>query len=400
MSVVMRPPRFDLTDPALLDDPYPAYARMRDAGALAAGGPGQWLVSRHAEVTALLRDQRLTKSFPEEYYRYSVGGNRDLSAFLAGMNLGHRDRLASRVLVRSFSPGLVRRLAGRIDTLVDGLLEPALRTGTLDVVTDLALPLPTLVISELLGVPAAEQDRVWPDATALVAAFSDVAFHADKDVTAAAAALGRMREYLTGLLRRLPAGADNLMVRMRDTEEDGRRLSPAEIVDNAITVCYAGFETSASVISNGVVELIRHPDQLRRLRADPSLVTGAVEEILRFEAPIQVTMRSPVEPITVAGRAIRPGRVLYLLLGAANRDPRRFTDPDRFDLGRDPNPHVSFGAGAYHCLGAALARAEGAGVLRRLLRHCAVLESAGEPRRGTRFNFRTYEHVPVAVRRA
>ena len=392
----VRTPGFDVRDPDLLADPVGVYARLREAGAVLANGPGQWVVPRYREVAALLKDRRLTKTLPEQYYRYTVA-DPELSGFLSGQNLGRRNALATKVLVSSFSPGLVRRLDASMRRQVDDLLAPGLARGTLDLVTDLALPFPLTVICELLGVPAAERDELWPHAAQLVRAFSDIAFLTGQDVGAAVAALRWLRAYLADLLRR-GTGGDDLLTRMAATEADGERLTTAEIVDNAITVFYAGFETSMGMITNGMVALLRNPDQLARLRAHPELTGPAVEEMLRYEAPIQVTMRSPLEPVVVAGRTVRPGRVLYLLLGSANRDPEQFADPDRFDVGRTGNQHVSFGAGIYHCLGAALARAEGVAVFERLIAATGAIEFAGEPVRRPRFNFRTYDSVPLRVR--
>ncbi|MFE9655852.1 cytochrome P450 [Micromonospora sp. NPDC006431] len=396
----VRAPRvsFDVSDPRLLADPFPTYERLRRTGAVLSNGPGQWVVPGYREVAALLRDQRLTKTLPEQYYRFTVG-DPDLSGFLSGQNLGQRNRLASRVLVSSFSPGLVRRLGERMTSLVDDLLEPVLATGRMDLVADLALPFPLMVICDLLGVPAADRALLWPHAAQLVRAFSDVAFRSDRDVGEAVRSLRWLRAYLGDLVEDGPGG-DNLLTRMAMTESDGQRLRREEIVDNAITVFYAGFETSMGMISNGMVALLEHRDQLARLRAGAASTATAVEEMLRYEAPIQVTMRSPVEPVEVAGRTVRPGRVLYLLVGSANRDPEQFGEPDRFDVGRRPNQHLSFGAGVYHCLGAALARAEGVAVFDRLLRRTSAIEFDGEPARRPRFNFRTYDHVPLAVRAA
>jgi cytochrome P450 len=283
--------------------------------------------------------------------------------------------------------------------LVDDLLTVALERGEIDAVADLALPFPMMVICELLGVPPQERAEMWPHAADLVRAFSDVAFLSDKDVSEAVDALRWLRAYLRELLERRPDG-DGLLARMAATEHDGQRLTAAEIVDNAITVFYAGFETSMGMVSNGIVTLLNNPGELARLRAQPGLVPSAVEEMLRYEAPIQVTMRSPTEAMDVAGQVIRPGRVLFLLIGSANRDEATFAGPDRFDVGRTPNPHLSFGAGVYHCLGAALARAEGVAVFDRLLARVAHFELAGEPVRRPRFNFRTYDRVPLRLRPA
>ncbi|MEW2473261.1 cytochrome P450 [Micromonospora gifhornensis] len=396
----VRAPRvsFDVSDPRLLADPFPTYEQLRRTGAVLSNGPGQWVVPGYREVAALLKDQRLTKTLPEQYYRFTVG-DPELSGFLSGQNLGQRNRLASRVLVSSFSPGLVRRLGERMTSLVDDLLEPVLATGRMDLVADLALPFPLMVICDLLGVPAADRSLLWPHAAQLVRAFSDVAFGNDRDIDEAVRSLRWLREYLGDLVENGPAG-DNLLTRMATTESDGQRLRREEIVDNAITVFYAGFETSMGMITNGMVALLEHPDQLARLRAGTAGTATAIEEMLRYEAPIQVTMRSPLEPVEVADRVIRPGRVLYLLVGSANRDPEQFDEPDRFDVGRRPNQHLSFGAGVYHCLGAALARAEGVAVFGRLLGRTRAIELDGEPVRRPRFNFRTYDQVPLAVRPA
>ncbi|MEU7620170.1 cytochrome P450 [Micromonospora rifamycinica] len=396
----VRAPRlsFDVTDPQLLADPFPTYERLRRTGAVLANGPGQWVVPGYREVAALLKDQRLTKTLPEQYYRFTVG-DPELSGFLSGQNLGQRNRLASRVLVSSFSPGLVRRLGEHMTSIVDDLLEPVLAAGRTDLVADLALPFPLTVICDLLGVPPADRSLLWPHAAQLVRAFSDVAFDGDRDTREAVRSLRWLRAYLGDLVEDGPGG-DNLLTRMATTESDGQRLRREEIVDNAITVFYAGFETSMGMITNGMVALLEHRDQLARLRAGEVDTATAVEEMLRYEAPIQVTMRSPLEPVEVAGRVVRPGRVLYLLVGSANRDPGQFPEPDRFDVGRRPNQHLSFGAGVYHCLGAALARAEGVAVFDRLLRRTSAIEFDGEPERRPRFNFRTYDQVPLVVRPA
>ncbi|MEV6798326.1 cytochrome P450 [Micromonospora rifamycinica] len=396
----VRAPRlsFDVTDPQLLADPFPTYERLRRTGAVLANGPGQWVVPGYREVAALLKDQRLTKTLPEQYYRFTVG-DPELSGFLSGQNLGQRNRLASRVLVSSFSPGLVRRLGEHMTSIVDDLLEPVLAAGRTDLVADLALPFPLTVICDLLGVPPADRSLLWPHAAQLVRAFSDVAFDGDRDTREAVRSLRWLRAYLGDLVEDGPGG-DNLLTRMATTESDGQRLRREEIVDNAITVFYAGFETSMGMITNGIVALLEHRDQLARLRAGEVDTATAVEEMLRYEAPIQVTMRSPLEPVEVAGRVVRPGRVLYLLVGSANRDPGQFPEPDRFDVGRRPNQHLSFGAGVYHCLGAALARAEGVAVFDRLLRRTSAIEFDGEPERRPRFNFRTYDRVPLVVRPA
>jgi cytochrome P450 len=387
-----RLPRFDPGDPELLDDPYPVYARLRAAGPICRGAPGQWVVSRHTEVAALLRDPTLRKNLPDAYYRAS-GADDELSGFLARMNLGRRDRRASAVLAQAFRPIEARGLTAGMTQLVDRLLEPGRQRGRLDLVSEVALPLPLLVICDVLGVPEPDRDEVWPRVAELVAGLSD-ATGLSTDLTAAAAAYRWLRRYLTDLIhaRRRAPRAD-LLSRLANEAT----LPTADIVDNALMVFYAGFETSKGMIANGVVALLNHPDQVARLRADGSLLDRAVDEVLRYEAPIQLTFRAPTEPIVVAGIRIRVNRVLVLLLGSANRDGSVFPEPDRFDVGRRPNPHVSFGGGAYYCIGAALSKVEGRVALRRLLDNFVTIEPAGQAVRAPLLNFRSYSSVPLAV---
>jgi cytochrome P450 len=391
------PPKFDALDPALLDDPNPTYTRLRDAGRLCRGGVGQWVVPRYDDVAPLLRDNRFTKNLPERYYDLA-GTESAVSAFLARMNLGRRNRRASRLLAKAFRPVHIRGLEGRMEGMVDELLEPLLERRELDVVSDLALPFPVLVMCDLLGIPAADRDLVWPRAADLVAAFSDAAFLSERDMAIASVALEWLQDYLGGLVaERRQAPREDLLSRLLDVDETGQQLTDEEIVDNAITVFYAGFETSKGMLSNGLAALLEQPDELARLQADHSLVPTAVDEFLRYEAPIQISLRAPLEPVEVAGRTIRPGRVLVLLLGSANRDERRFPEPDRLDVGRRPNPHVSFGGGVFYCLGAALSKSEGEVALRRLLERVATFELAGEPVRRPLLNFRSYERLPLAI---
>jgi cytochrome P450 len=209
-----------------------------------------------------------------------------------------------------------------------------------------------------------------------------------------------MRDYLRALIRDRPRRGDDLLSRMLDPGDGGDRLSEEEVVDNVVFLFFAGFETTTSMIATGCAALLDHPDELARLREDRSLVSSAVEEFLRWDAPIQSRLRLVLDPIEVHGRTIRPGRALLLLLGSANHDERVFPDAGRLDVGRTPNPHVSFGGGFHHCLGAALARAEGVVVFERLLARFGRLEPGGQAARETESPFRTFSRIPIAVRAA
>lgn len=393
------PLRFDPLAPEILDDPYPAYARLREAGPLCRMGPGSYGVTRHRDVAALLKDRRLGSEFPDAYHRASAGDGA-AGGFFRRIVL-YRDppdhtRLR-RLLGQAFSTRLVRDTEPRIGELVDDLLAPARDTGRFDAVTDLAFPLPVMVVCALMGLSAEDRDLIRPRAVDLGKAFAAVV--PEKDRAAADAAVTWLREYLESVLaERARRPGDDLLSRMLAAEDDGATLSHAEIVDNAVFSFFAGFETTMNLLATGCAALLDHPGQLARLRADRTLLPSAVEEFLRYDAPIQGTARLIHEPVTVGERTLRPGRVLVLLLGSANRDGTVFRDPDRLDVGRDPNPQVSFGGGPHHCMGAVLARLEARVAFGKLLDTFATLESGGAAMRRTDSSFRAYGTVPVRVR--
>ena len=392
------PPRFDPNDPAVIDDPYPTYARLRSAGPLCRFGPGQWGVTRYAEVAALLKDRRLGSAFPPDFYRYAVGEG-PASAFFEQICLVRDPPEHTRLrhlMGRALSQAPIRSLQGHISELVDHLLAPAVESGRLDAVSDLAFPLPVMVICELLGVPVADRDLVRPRAAGLVKGFTT--FVAPADRAEVHESVTWLQQYVGRLLeerRRRPG--DDLLSLLAAAGDDGQALTPEEIVDNAVFLFFAGFETTRNLIANACAALLRHPDQLDRLRGDRSLVPAAVEEFLRYDAPVQGAGRFTREPIEIAGRTIRRGRVLVLLIGSANRDERQFSDPESLDVGRQPNPHLAFGGGGHFCLGASLARLEGALVIEGLLNRFATFEPAGDSVRRPLGNFRSYASVPIAV---
>lgn len=392
-------PRFDSRDPAVLADPYAVYRELRTAGPLCRGGPGQWVATRYAEVAALLKDRRLSAQYPEEYHRLSVGEGPAVSFFtriILDRDPPEHTRLR-RLMHRAFSPGLVRGMADRIGRMVDEMIEPGLERGTLDAVDELAFPLPVTVVCELIGIPPGDRDLVRPHALDLARGFALLVPEHERAATHRA--VDWLRAYVGELAReRRARPGEDLLSRMVLAEDDGQVLSEEEVVDNTVFLFFAGFETTMNLIANGTHALLDDPAQLALLRAEPVLVDSAVEEFLRFDAPIQAAARLVREPIEVAGRVLRPGRLLVLLLGSANRDPDQFADPDRLDVRRTPNPHVSFGGGIHLCLGAALARVEAQVAFRRLLSRCAVLEPAGEAVRRHSTSFRSLAHLPVRVR--
>lgn len=302
-----------------------------------------------------------------------------------------------RLMSGAFTPAVVRRMRGYIERTVDELLAPALDGGDYDVVRDLAYPLPVLVVSTLMGIPPEAHEDVRQHAVRLGRAFSAIV--PEQARGAAHESVEWLRGYIGGLLdERRKAPGDDLLSTLLQVDEDGDRLSHDEIVDNTVFSFFAGFETTVHLITNGFAALLRAPDQFALLRANPGLVPGAVEEFLRFEAPIQGTARLVREPVRVGSRTIRAGRVLVLMLGSANHDEAVFRSPGTLDVTRDPNPHVTFGGGGHLCLGAFLARTEAQVVFDWVLRRTRSVEQAGALVRETDTPFRAFAHVPLAVK--
>jgi cytochrome P450 len=395
--------QFQLHDIGLWDDPYPHYARARAAGRVLGGGPGQWVITHYEDVAALLRDPRLSHEFPEEYHRMAIGDG-PANSFVRRIIL-NRDppahTLLRRVMSQVLSPRYVARLGEPIAAMASDLLEPAVERGRLEVVEELAFPLPVMVACELIGVPAEDRPFIRHWAGELTKAFG-VRLDSGERATADEA-VTTLREYVDGMLRdrergRTPAGAgDDLASLLLAAIGRTPEVSRDDVVDNVVFLFFAGFETTVNLIATGAWALLEHPGEQARLRTDRSLLRTAVEEFLRFDGPIPSTSRLVREDLVVAERKLRTGRVVHLLLGSANRDPLKFHDPDRLDLGRHPNPHLGFSGGPHYCLGAALARLESAAAFACLLDRCATLEPDGPARRRLDPSFRTLERVPAAV---
>jgi len=363
----------DLLTPAGLADPYRIYSGFRSA---AAGGAdiGRVVVS-HAEVSALLGDRRLSSDRVDHILSpLSPGVDREcpfvrctLEGILAFRDPPDHTRLR-RLLASTFTPRMVGSQEAVTARLAHRLLDEVADPAAFDLREALTFPLPALVIGALLGIPESDLDRfkAWAlDIVLLVGSGHATPALAQRTQ----AHFAEMRDYLGGLVaRRRRQPGDDLLSAMIEAADEHDRLSEDEIFANATFLMTAGHETATNMMSNGVAALVSHPDQLARLRADPALADGAVEECLRYESPVQMTPRFALHDGEYAGRARRAGDALLLFLGAANRDPACFAEPDRFDIARSgPARHVAFGYGAHFCLGAALARVEMRAVLGVLL---------------------------------
>ena len=365
-------------------DPYPRYARLRGLAPVHHSAFGFWALSRYDDCQQLLRhpgvgkdlsgavnSAGLTKEQQAEQDRF----RNDRSNMLTTDPPDHT-RLRG-LATRAFTPRTVETLRPRIVALVDELLD-GFDTGEVDVMEALAFPLPVTVIGEMLGVPAEDRAGLRPLVRSVTAVLElAVTPGALDEATSANAELER---YFAGLVaeRRARPG-DDLLTKLIEAEDKGDQLSERELISTAILLFAAGFETTTHLVGNGLLALLRHPDELARLRADRALVRLTVEELLRYDSPVHLAVRTAYEDLSIGGHTIRSGELVLALIGAANRDPARFRDPERLDVGRDEGPPMSFGGGIHFCLGAALARLEGQIVLDRLLDRFATMELVGPP---------------------
>jgi cytochrome P450 len=396
---------FNPFSPEFRADPYPQYAALREAGAVIEVPFGGWMVTRYEPVDRVLRSSafRTPRGYrdaddPAGPPRFDPAGKLSLHRRLWLLfQSGDGHARLRKLIMKVFTPRAVRALAPSIEALVGELLAPALERGAMEVIGDLAYPLPATVICELLGVPAAERDlnRGW--AAAIAPTIDPLC--SDAQIQAAEAAMAGWDAYIRELLaarRRSPGEA--LLDAMLAVEEDGARLSEDEIAANATFLFLAGHETTTNLIGNGLYALLRHPDQLARLRAEPGLVENAVEELLRFDSPVQIASRVALEPIELEGVMLGREVPILVALGCANHDPRRFARPDELDVTRpDPKP-LSFGGGAHYCVGAALARLETRYALEHLVTRTRRLElAAAQVTWRPSFSLRGLAALPIAL---
>jgi len=393
-----RTPVFDPLDPAFLDDPYPIYARLRAAGPIVRDGPAQWVVARHEHVARLLRHPGLRSEWPEPFQQMRMGDGA-AKDFLLRVLL-HREG-PNHALLRKLLSGTMHATPGPelracVARVADAQLDRALQAGRLDVMTDLALPVPVAVACEMIGIPAADRPLVEAWGVDIIKAFTVILPEPDRPRVDSA--VEQLRDYLQERLR-VSTDTDKLasiFAALRHAAQEAQ-FTAAELVDNLIFLLVSGFTTTVHAVAVVGAALLQHPAEYDQLRADRSLVTRAVEEFLRYDAPIQHISRFAAERIDVEGLTIRPGRVVHLLLGAANHDERQFIAPERLDIRRDPNPHVSFGAGIHMCLGAGLGRLEATVLLERLLERCSGFVADGDLVRRPVQVFRTYQRLPARV---
>ncbi|WP_275461846.1 cytochrome P450 family protein [Streptomyces noursei] len=357
-------PEAPLDTTPLLDDPYAAYAALREAGPVhrITGTDGQpaWLVTRYDDVRSALADPRLSldrrHATPGNYRGFSLPPA--LDANLLNMDPPDHTRIR-RLVVKAFTPGRIEALRAPVQRIADDLLDAMAARGRAELVTDYAGPLPITVICDLLGIPAARRRDFL--------AWSDALITPDPSrPQAMKEAIGAMLEFYTGLIaaKRAEPGDDLLsdLIAVRDDTADdpvGDRLSEDELTSLAFLILFAGYENTVQLIGNAVLALLDHPERLAALRRNPAELAPTVEEFLRFDTPASLAIRRfPVEDLDIGGVRIPAGESVLLSIASANRDPERFPDPDRFDPTRELSGHLALGHGIHYCLGAPLARME------------------------------------------
>ncbi|MGV9275704.1 cytochrome P450 [Streptomyces griseosporeus] len=397
---------FDPWDPAFLADPYPAYAELRARGRVLYYEPtDQWLVPRHADVSALLRERRLGRTYlhrfsHEEFGRTPPPAEHEPFHTLNDhgmLDLEPPDHTRIRRLVsKAFTPRTVERLKPYVEQLAGDLVARLVEAGRGDLLTDVAEPLPVAVIAEMLGIPDADRPllRPWSADICGMYELNPSAEAAERAVRASVEFSDYLRD-LIGARRREPG--DDLISGLIAAHDEGDRLTEQEMISTAVLLLNAGHEATVNATVNGWWALFRNPAQLAALRADHSLVPTAVEELMRYDTPLQLFERWVLDDLEIDGTTIPRGAEIAMLFGSANHDPDVFDAPDRLDLTRRDNPHISFSAGIHYCIGAPLARIELAASMRALLTRAPTLTLAVEPERKPNFVIRGLEGLSVEV---
>jgi cytochrome P450 len=405
MSQTLPPPLFDPFAPGFTDDPYPQYAAMR-AGAPVYRHPfGFWLLTRYEDVSWLLRS-----GLSVEDGNITDRQLLDLRELMRGEAVRRTDRVSMldrdppdhtrlrRLVSKAFTPRAVEALRPRVTALVGEMLDAAEARGRVDLVDALAFPLPFAVIAEMLGTPPADHERIRQLSGTVVRSLEPVndraliAAIADAD-----AELAQIAADMIAWKRANPA--DDLLTELINAEDDGDVLDDDELIAQTLLLYIAGHETTVNLIAGGTLALLRHPAQLARLRSDPGLAGNAVEELLRYDSPVQASRRITLEPVSVSGVSIPAGAFVLASLGSANRD-EDFWGPDAAEVRLDrenARQHVSFGAGPHHCLGASLARLEASIALAQLTTRFPGLALDGEVTWNGRINLRGPAHLPVTL---
>ncbi|MBK8960471.1 MAG: cytochrome P450 [Proteobacteria bacterium] len=382
-------------------DPYPTFHALRREAPLHRCPDGSWLLTRHADLNHVYRNPRLFSSDKQQQFRPMFGDSPLFEHHTTSLvfNDPPLHTQVRKAIGDALSPRVVAAMQASLTSLVDGLIDAMAVRGECCLMQDFASAIPIEVIGNLLALRREDRQPLQRWSNAILGALefgSDSARLAEGNQ--AVNEFVAFLEVLIAERRRDAATADDIVSRLIRWETPDFRLSEFQIVHQCIFLLNAGHETTTNLIGNGVLALLNHPAELRRLRADPTLIDATVEECLRYEAPVQLGNRTVTATTRIGDVELEPGTVLTLAIGAANRDPAVFDAPDVFDITRTPNPHLAFGAGIHTCAGLAVARLEARIAISRLVERFPALALAGEPRRARRARFRALEELPVICR--
>ena len=390
--------------PEVRANPYPLYHQLREEEPVHWSELLEaWVLTRYDDVSALLKDSRFSadrrkannRFAQEAVKRMQEGGPLADATTMLGADPPEHTRLRGLVS-KAFTPRVVEAMRPHIQEIVDSLLDDVQESGRMDIIGDLAYPLPVIVIAEMLGVPPADRDdfKRWSDD--IVATLGPLV--APEVLEQARISIQEMADYFSAVIaerRREPK--EDLLSGLIAAEERGEVLSGEELLATCILLLAAGNETTTNLIGNGMLALLRHPEQLEKLRDQPSLTDSAVEEFLRYDGPVQSTARVATEQLEIRGKTIEQAQLVIALLGAANRDPEQFPNPDELDIAREPNQHIAFGQGIHFCIGAPLARMEGQIAFETLLRRMPNPRLETEEQEwGGNFILRGLKRLPIA----
>jgi pimeloyl-[acyl-carrier protein] synthase len=358
--------KFNPFDPEFHVNPYPIYHRLRSEEPICWTFPGVWVLTRYADVKVVMSDPRfctnkLSKWIKDkDYYLQQQGELNTLaqasSKFFFFMDPPDHTRLRGLVS-KAFSPAVVERMRTKIQEIVNKLIGLVWDKGSMDIISDLACPLPIIVIARMLGVPDEDHSKLHQWSNDLSRILDPLSLEAYKHLNKVAV---EFTEYFRGLIaEREKSPKEDLLSALVAVREHGDKLSEEELVSICVMLFVTGFDTPVHLIGNGMLALLRHPDQMEKLKREPAIIQSAIEELLRYDTPVQQIARMATENVEIGGKTIRSGERVILCPGAANRDPAQFTDPNKLDIARAENCHLAFSSGIHYCLGAALARVQG-----------------------------------------
>lgn len=401
---------FDLRrlDPGFLNDPYPVYTALRETAPVHRLPDGSLFLTRYDDLVRVYRDTATWSSDKKIDFRPNFGDSLLYEHHTTSL-VFNDPPIYSRVrklLAPAFTPRALRAIEPRIEDLVGRLLDDAAHRGSIDLIDDFAAAIPMQLIGDLLGIPQEERGPLRKWSLAILGALEPTL--SPEQFAAGVTAVAEFKDYLSGLiaLRKRNTGTDGreILSILIDGSEfasgaaTGERLSALELVHNCIFLLNAGHETTTNLIGNSVALLLRHPDAREQLAAHPELIDTAIEEFLRMESPNQLGNRRATGDTALHDLKVPAGAYVHLCIGAANRDPAQFPDPDRLDIRRSPNRHLAFGLGIHACAGMSLARMEARIAIGRLVKRFQTIEPVGEAVRGGRARFRGFLHFPVVLR--